>query len=51
MIYRRRRPVYWSPATRTALAEGELEYVNDHISQAIYVKFPLANLGSKRPDP
>jgi isoleucyl-tRNA synthetase len=29
----------------TALAEGELEYVNEHVSQAIYVKFPLANLG------
>ena len=45
MIYRRLRPVYWSPSTRTALAEAELEY-KDHISNAVFVKFPLSTLGS-----
>ena len=45
MIYRRLRPVYWSPSTGTALAEAELEYKEDHISNAIYVKFPIVKRG------
>jgi isoleucyl-tRNA synthetase len=45
MIYRRLRPVYWSPSTGTALAEAELEYRDDHVSCAVFVKFPLVNLG------
>ena len=49
MIYRRLRPVYWSPSTRTALAEAELEYKDDHASTAVYVKFPLVELGISRP--
>ncbi|MBX9719392.1 MAG: class I tRNA ligase family protein, partial [Microbacteriaceae bacterium] len=32
------KPVYWSPSTRTALAEAELEY-RDRVSPAIYVRF------------
>jgi isoleucyl-tRNA synthetase len=31
-IYRGRKPVNWSPSSRTALAEAELEYPPDHIS-------------------
>lgn len=27
--------------TRTALAEAELEYNEQHISRSVYVKFPL----------
>ncbi|KKF97471.1 Isoleucine--tRNA ligase mitochondrial [Ceratocystis platani] len=42
LIYRRHKPVYWSPSSGTALAEAELEYRNDHISTAAYVKFPIA---------
>jgi len=38
-IYRGRKPVYWSPSTRTALAEAELEYPEGHTSQSIYVAF------------
>lgn len=38
-IYRGRKPVYWSPSTRTALAESELEYPEGHTSQSIYVGF------------
>lgn len=38
-IYRGRKPVYWSPSTRTALAEAELEYPEGHVSQSIYVGF------------
>jgi isoleucyl-tRNA synthetase len=45
LVYRRLRPVYWSPSTRTALAEAELEYKDDHVSTAVYVKFPLVELG------
>jgi isoleucyl-tRNA synthetase len=39
-IYRGKKPVYWSIPARTALAEAEVEY-HDHISQSIYVKFPV----------
>jgi len=46
MIYRRLRPVYWSPSTGTALAEAELEYKEDHVSTAVFVKFPLFELGT-----
>ena len=46
MIYRELRPVYWSPSTGTALAEAELEYKDDHQSTAVYVRFPLSELGS-----
>lgn len=41
LIKRQRKPVYWGTETKTALAEGELEYKEDHISIAAYVKFPL----------
>src|SRR6187399_193054 len=39
-VYRGKKPVYWSIPCRTALAEAEVEY-NDHVSQSIYVKFPV----------
>lgn len=39
-VYRGKKPVYWSIPGRTALAEAEVEY-KDHVSQSIYVKFPL----------
>ena len=41
LICRKHKPVYWSPSSRTALAEAELEYKDDHVSTAAYVKFPL----------
>lgn len=40
LISRQDKPVYWSTAAGTALAEAELEY-RDHISQAITVKYPF----------
>ncbi|HEX4644598.1 MAG TPA: class I tRNA ligase family protein [Verrucomicrobiae bacterium] len=40
-VYRGKKPVYWSIPARTALAEAEVEY-HDHVSQSIYVKFPVA---------
>jgi isoleucyl-tRNA synthetase len=44
LIFRRYKPVYWSPSSRTALAEAELEYKEDHLSTAAYVKFPITNV-------
>jgi isoleucyl-tRNA synthetase len=44
LIFRRYKPVYWSPSSRTALAEAELEYKDDHESTAAYVEFPLVTL-------
>jgi isoleucyl-tRNA synthetase len=41
MIYRQYKPVHWSPTTRTALAEAELEY-EDYTSPSAYVAFELA---------
>lgn len=44
-IYRGFKPVYWSPSSRTALAEAELEY-KEHTSRSIYASFPLITEGS-----
>ncbi|KAG8758951.1 isoleucine-tRNA ligase [Ceratobasidium sp. 428] len=41
LISRRHRPVYWSPSSLSALAEAELEYVDDHKSQSVYVNLPV----------
>jgi isoleucyl-tRNA synthetase len=40
-LYRGKKPVFWCPRDRTALAEAEIEY-KDHSSPSIYVRFPLA---------
>ncbi|KAK0543495.1 isoleucine-tRNA ligase [Tilletia horrida] len=41
LIYRQYRPVYWSPSSKTALAEAELEYNEAHRSRSAYVRFKL----------
>ena len=41
LIYRQFKPVYWSPSSRTALAEAELEYDENHKSLAAFVRFPV----------
>ena len=33
--------MYWSPSSRTALAEAELEYDESHISLSAFVKYPF----------
>ena len=43
-IYRGKKPVHWSPSSRTALAEAELEYPDNHISKSIYVSFAVDTL-------
>lgn len=46
-IYRGRKPVHWSPSSRTALAEAELEYPDGHTSRSIYVAMPINSVGEK----
>ena len=43
-IYRGLKPVHWSPSSRTALAEAELEYPDGHTSPSVYVSFPAVEL-------
>lgn len=40
-IYRGRKPVWYSPSSRTALAEAELEYPDGHISPSVYASFAV----------
>lgn len=46
-IFRGRKPVHWSPSSRTALAEAELEYPEGHISKSIYVGFEVDEASEK----
>ncbi|PLZ98072.1 isoleucine--tRNA ligase [Fischerella thermalis CCMEE 5268] len=43
-IYRGLKPVHWSPSSKTALAEAELEYPEGHTSRSIYAAFPMTSL-------
>ena len=43
LVYRSKKPVYWSIPFETALAEAEIEY-KDHTSIAIWVKFSVPAL-------
>uniref|UniRef100_A0A4W6CB59 isoleucine--tRNA ligase n=1 Tax=Lates calcarifer TaxID=8187 RepID=A0A4W6CB59_LATCA len=47
LIYQDYKPIFWSPSSRTALAEAELEYNPEHVSRAIYATFPLVRLPPK----
>jgi len=42
IVYRSKKPVYWSIPFATALAEAEIEY-RDHTSISVYVKLPLSS--------
>lgn len=44
LMYRAKKPVYYSVACKTALAEAELEYVDTHKSVSCYVRFPLLGM-------
>jgi len=41
-IYRSKKPIHWCATCRTALAEAEVEYEDQH-TPSIYVKFPLVS--------
>eukprot|EP00892_Ulva_mutabilis_P007438 jgi/Ulvmu1/5066/UM021_0083.1 len=43
-VYRGRKPVHWSPSSRTALAEAELVYPEGHKSRSIYVSMPVSKV-------
>ena len=43
-IYRGLKTVHWSPSSRTALAEAELEYPEGHVSRSIYVAFEMRQI-------
>jgi len=40
LVYRSKKPVYWSIPFETALAEAEIEY-KPHFSPSVWVKFPV----------
>ena len=46
-IYRGLKPVHWSPSSRTALAEAELEYPDEHYSKSIYVALKITKLNKE----
>lgn len=48
-IFRGKKPVHWSPSTRTALAEAELEYPDGHTSRSAYCAFHAAFLPDSAP--
>ncbi|XP_060879352.1 isoleucine--tRNA ligase, mitochondrial [Metopolophium dirhodum] len=43
LIYRDLKPVYWSPSSKSALAEAELEYNPNHQSKSVTVKLELCS--------
>lgn len=47
LVYRSKKPVYWSIPCATALAEAEIEYA-DHTSTSIWVAFKLDDESNKR---
>src|SRR2546430_824026 len=46
LVYRGKKPVFWSTGAQTALAEAEVEY-QERDDTAVYVKFPI--IGRVRP--
>jgi isoleucyl-tRNA synthetase len=45
LVYKQLKPVHWSIANQTALADAELEY-KDVDDQSVFVEFPVANPGA-----
>lgn len=43
-IYRGLKPVHWSPSSKTALAEAELEYPEGHVSRSIFASFKVTHI-------
>ena len=49
LIYRQHKPVYYSPSSRSALAEAELVYQDNHVSHSVYVCFEFDTQGALKP--
>lgn len=49
LVYRSKKPVYWSIPCETALAEAEIEY-KDHTSPSIWVGFDLPEAEASKAD-
>ena len=45
LVYKARKSVHWCLSCKTALAEAEIEYEEDHISPSVDVRFPLSASG------
>jgi isoleucyl-tRNA synthetase len=45
-IFRHYRPVHYSPSSRSALAEAELVYKDNHVSHSVFVTFDLKQLSN-----
>src|SRR6266571_1499409 len=43
LVYKAKKSVHWCISCRTALAEAEVEYDENHVSPSIDVRFPLAS--------
>ncbi|KAK3909408.1 Isoleucine--tRNA ligase, mitochondrial [Frankliniella fusca] len=41
LVYRDMKPIYWSPSSRTALAEAELQYNKNHVSTCVTLRLKL----------
>lgn len=46
LIYKGKKPVYWSPSSETALAEAEIEY-EDVTSHSVYIAFKVSKVTAK----
>ncbi|KAJ8948755.1 hypothetical protein NQ318_017924 [Aromia moschata] len=44
LILRDYKPIHWSPSTKTALAEAELEYNENHKSPSAYIRLHVKNV-------
>ncbi|QZE12236.1 isoleucine--tRNA ligase [Mycoplasma sp. Ms02] len=47
LIYNGLKPVYWSPSSKSALAEAEVEY-RDVVSPSTYVGFPIVKSANEK---
>ncbi|MEO5761288.1 MAG: isoleucine--tRNA ligase [Vicinamibacteria bacterium] len=45
LAYKARKAVHWCISCRTALAEAEIEYEENHVSPSVDVRFPLSEAG------
>lgn len=41
LVFRDLKPVFWSPSSKSALAEAELEYDNKHVSPSVFLQLKI----------